>query len=62
MDLITLMVILAVIGAIWFLLTTYIPMPAPMKTVITIIAVVALCILLLDLTGIGDIKIGHKIL
>ncbi len=60
MDLITLMVTLAIIGAVWFLLTTYIPMPAPMKTVITIIAVIALCILLLDLTGIGHIKLGVR--
>lgn len=58
MDLIHLMVALAIIGAIWYLLTTYIPMPAPMKTVITIIAVLALCVLLLDLTGLGHLRIG----
>lgn len=58
MDLLTLMVTLAVIGCVWWMLTTFIPMPAPMKTVITVIAVIALCVLLLDLTGIGHIKIG----
>lgn len=58
MDLISLMITLAIIGAIWFMLTTYIPMPAPMKTIITIIAVLALCIVLLNLTGLGNIRIG----
>lgn len=61
MDLISLMVSLAVIGAIWFLLTNYIPMPDPMKIVITIVAVVALCVLLLELTGLGYIQIGNKL-
>lgn len=58
MDLLTLMISLAVIGAIWYLITTHIPMPAPMKTVITIVAVIALCALLLDLTGLGHIQVG----
>lgn len=61
MDLISLMVSLAVIGAIWFLLTTYIPMPEAIKTVITIIAVIALCMLLLQLTGLAHIKIGNTL-
>ncbi len=60
MDLLTLMVTLAIIGVVWWMLTTYIPMPAPMKTVITVIAVLALCMLLLSLTGIGNIRIGIK--
>lgn len=59
MDLITLMVTLAIIGVIWWLITTYIPMPYPMKTVITVVAVLALCMLLLSLTGIGNIHIGN---
>lgn len=59
MDLITLMFTLAVVGVVWWLVTTYIPMPAPIKTVITVIAVLALCMLLLSLTGIGNIRIGN---
>ena len=58
MDLIHLIIVLAVIGCIWFLVTQYIPMPAPMKTVITVIAIVALCLLLLDLAGLGHMRIG----
>lgn len=61
MDLISLIIILAVIGCIWYLVTNYIPMPAPMKTVITVIAVIALCIVLLDVAGIGNIRIGRRL-
>jgi hypothetical protein len=61
MDLISLIIALAIIGFIWFLITTYIPMPAPMKTVITVIAVLALCLLLLNLTGLGNIRIGSHL-
>lgn len=53
MDLIRLIIVLGVLGAVWYLVTTYIPMPQPIKVVITIIAVVALCIVLLNLVGIG---------
>lgn len=59
MDLVSLMITLAIIGLIWWMLVTYIPMPAPMKTVITVVAVLALCVLLLSLTGIGNIQIGN---
>lgn len=57
MDIITLIVALAVIGLIWWLVTTYIPMPAPMKTVITVVAVLALCLFLLNMVGIGHMTL-----
>lgn len=60
MDLTGLIIALAVIGGIWYLVTTYIPMPAPIKTVITIIAVVALCLLLLQLLGVGHVGL-HRL-
>lgn len=53
MDLIQLLIVLVVIGVVWYLVSTYIPMPAPMKTVITVIAVLVLCIFLLRAFGIG---------
>lgn len=59
MDLFSLLFFLVVIGVIWYLVTTYIPMPAPMKTVITVIVVLALCLLLLNLTGIGNFHVGR---
>lgn len=58
MDLISLMIVLAVIGVCWWMIVTYIPMPDPMKSVITVVAVIALCIVLLNLTGVGNIHIG----
>jgi hypothetical protein len=58
MDLIQLVIVLAVLGFIWYLLTTYIPMPAPIKTVITVICVLVLCLMLLQLAGIGSYRIG----
>lgn len=51
MGLIELIVILAVLGCVWYLIVTYIPMPGPIKTIITVIAVIALCILLLGMIG-----------
>lgn len=59
MDLISLIVVLCIIGVIWYLVTTYIPMPAPMKTVITVVAVIALCLFLLQLFGIGSLHVGR---
>lgn len=61
MSLISLIVLLVVLGVIWYLVTTYIPMPAPMKTVITVICVIALCLLLLQVFGIGDFRVGRPI-
>lgn len=59
MDLVSLLIVLVVIGVIWYLVTTYIPMPQPMRTVITIIAVIALCLFLLNLFGIGSMRVGR---
>lgn len=57
MDLIRLIVVLGIVGAIWYLVTTYIPMPGPIRTVITVIVVIALCIFLLQWAGLGHINI-----
>lgn len=61
MTLIHLILVLAVLGCIWYLVVNFIPMPAPIKTVITVLAVIALCILLLNLTGLGDFRIGARL-
>jgi hypothetical protein len=50
-PLISLIIVLAVVGLVWYLVTTYIPMPAPIRTVITVIAVVCLCVWLLRFIG-----------
>ena len=53
MDLISVLVVLIVVGVILWLVQTYIPMPAPIKTIITVVVVLFLCIWLLRLFGIG---------
>ncbi len=56
-DLAQTIIVLAIFGLIWWLVTTYIPMPAPVKTVITVLCVVVLCLWLLQIAGIGRIMI-----
>ncbi len=53
MDLISIIVVLVVVGVILWLVQTYIPMAAPIKTIITIVVVLFLCIWLLRIFGIG---------
>ena len=52
MDIIQLLIALVVFGVVWYLVTTYVPMPQPIKTVITVIVVLVLCIFLLNFFGI----------
>ena len=59
MNLISLIIALGIVGAIWYLVTEYIPLPAPIKTTITVVAVLALCVVLLEATGLGNIRIGN---
>ncbi len=54
MDLISIIVVLVVVGVILWLVQTYIPMPAPIKTMITVVVVLFLCVWLLRLFGIGS--------
>jgi predicted membrane channel-forming protein YqfA (hemolysin III family) len=48
---------LALIGFVVYLITTYIPMPAPFKTVIYVIVAVVLILYLMSVFGISDIPI-----
>jgi len=59
MDLISLIIVLVVLGVCWYMITTYIPLPGPIKTVITVIAVLVLCLVLLQVAGIGHYRIGN---
>lgn len=47
----TLLLYIAIIGVIAWAVTTYIPMPPPIKTVIVIVAVVACVIIALNAFG-----------
>lgn len=54
MGLIELVIVLAVLGCILYLIQTYIPMPSPVKIVITVIVVIVCCLVLLDFAGVGN--------
>jgi hypothetical protein len=53
------LIVLIVVGVCLWLVSTYIPMPAPIRTVINVIVVLILVIWLLQLFGIGDLTVGH---
>ena len=61
MGLISLVIVLCVVGVILYLINTYIPMDAKIKTILNIVVVIAVCLWLLKvfglLSGLGDIKI-----
>jgi heme A synthase len=55
--LIEFVIFIAVLGLIWWLVTTYIPMPPAGKTILTVVFVVVLVVALLQLFGITDLRI-----
>jgi hypothetical protein len=57
MSLITLVLVLAVVGLLVWLLTTYVPMPQPVKTVIIALVVIVLVIWLMRALGVPDVRI-----
>lgn len=58
-DLVSLLLLLVVVGLIWYLITNYVPMPAPIKTVITVVAVLVLCIWLLQWSGLTHLSLAR---
>ncbi len=60
MDIISLLVVLVVVGLVWWLVTTYLPLPQPIKMVITCIAVLILCVWLLQWAGIAHLGLSHR--
>lgn len=54
---ISLIITLALVGLVVYLITTYIPMPAPFKTMIYAIVAIALILYVMRLFGIADIPI-----
>lgn len=53
MSVLYLLCLLALIGVAAWALVTYLPMPAPVKTVIVVVAVIACVIIALNALGIG---------
>ena len=56
---ISILVTLVVIGVVLWMVTTYIPMAPPIKTVITVIVVLGCCLFLLDAFGIYSFPRGR---
>jgi hypothetical protein len=54
---ISVLVTLIVVGVILYLVQTYIPMAPPIKTVITVVVVLFLCLWLLGVFGIMDVPV-----
>jgi len=54
---ISLILVLALVGFVVYLITTYIPMPAPFKTGIIVVVVVLLILYLMRELGIQDIPL-----
>ena len=59
MSLITLLVALIVIGLVWYLVNQ-LPLPAPVKTIITVVFIIILIFMVLNLFyPVGGIRIGR---
>ena len=54
---IQLLVLLIVVGVALYLVNTYIPMAAPVKTIINVVVVLFLCLYLLSAFGIMDVPV-----
>ena len=52
MPLVNLIVVLIVVGVVWYLIETYLPIAEPFKIVIRVVIVLVLCIWLLQAFGI----------
>jgi len=52
------LIVLIVVGVCLWLVNTYIPMAAPIRTIITVVVVLVLVIWLLELFGIGNMTVG----
>lgn len=50
-------VVLVIVGLCLYLVQTYVPMAAPIKTVLTVVVVLFLCLWLLQVFGIVDLPV-----
>jgi hypothetical protein len=53
MDLLGIIILIVVLGLVWWVISTYIPMPPAGRTVLTIVFVVVLLVALLNFLGVG---------
>ena len=58
----SILIVLIVVGVCLYLVQTYVPMAQPIKTIITVVVVLALCMWLLSSFGIvGDVNLRHPL-
>jgi hypothetical protein len=56
---IEILIVLVVVGVVLYLVNTYVPMAAPIKTIINVLAVLFLCVWLLSAFGVGGFRLPH---
>jgi hypothetical protein len=57
MGLLEFVIAVAVLGLVWYLVTTFVPMPPPGKTILSVVFVVILLILVLQLFGLTGYRL-----
>lgn len=57
MNLLSLILVLVVVGVGLYLINAYVPMAAPVKTILNVVVVVILCVWLLQVFGIADMRL-----
>jgi len=57
MDLVTLVIILLVVGVGLWLINTYVPMAAPIKTILNVVVVIVVLLWLIQVFGFSHITI-----
>lgn len=60
MPIVNILIVLVVVGVCLWLVNTYIPMAAPIKTIINVIVVLLLVVWLLGLFGLGNMTIPMR--
>lgn len=55
MDIVTLVIVLILIGVALWLINTYIPMAAPIKTILNVVVVIVVILWLLQVFGISHL-------
>ena len=53
------LVVLVIVGVVLYMVQTYIPMAPPIKTIITVVVVLCLCLWLLQVFGVYDMPVPN---
>jgi hypothetical protein len=57
---IQLLIVLIVVGVLLWLVNQYVPMQPPFKTIVNVVAILLLCVYVLNLFDVINIPIGHR--